>query len=67
MTTIAPTTRHQLGTPGPPLLRLPNKLSGPRKTGIDYAYRDNGIGASGGVPLVLFQPSAGKSTDGIPR
>src|SRR5580693_5771394 len=33
---------------------LPNKLVG-AANGIDYAYRDTGPGASGGVPLVLFQ------------
>jgi pimeloyl-ACP methyl ester carboxylesterase len=33
---------------------LPNKLVG-AANGIDYAYRDTRPGASGGVPLVLFQ------------
>ena len=33
---------------------LPNKLVR-AANGIDYAYRDTGPGASGGVPLVLFQ------------
>jgi pimeloyl-ACP methyl ester carboxylesterase len=33
---------------------LPNKLV-KAANGIDYAYRDTGPGASGGVPLVLFQ------------
>ena len=33
---------------------LPNRLVR-AANGIDYAYRDTGPGASGGVPLVLFQ------------
>ena len=33
---------------------LPNELVR-AANGIDYAYRDTGPGASGGVPLVLFQ------------
>jgi pimeloyl-ACP methyl ester carboxylesterase len=33
---------------------LPNKLVR-AANGIDYAYRDTGPGASGGVPLILFQ------------
>ena len=33
---------------------LPNKLVR-AANGVDYAYRDTGPGASGGVPLVLFQ------------
>ncbi|HJY59204.1 MAG TPA: alpha/beta hydrolase [Streptosporangiaceae bacterium] len=37
-----------------PYSGLPNKLVG-AANGIDYAYRDTGPGASGGVPLVLFQ------------
>ena len=37
-----------------PYSGLPNKLVR-AANGIDYAYRDTGPGASGGVPLVLFQ------------
>ena len=37
-----------------PYSGLPNKLAR-AANGIDYAYRDTGPGASGGVPLVLFQ------------
>ena len=37
-----------------PYSGLPNKLV-LAANGIDYAYRDTGPGASGGVPLVLFQ------------
>jgi pimeloyl-ACP methyl ester carboxylesterase len=37
-----------------PYSSLPNKLVR-AANGIDYAYRDTGPGASGGVPLVLFQ------------
>jgi pimeloyl-ACP methyl ester carboxylesterase len=37
-----------------PYSGLPNKLVR-AANGIDYAYRDTGSGASGGVPLVLFQ------------
>ena len=33
---------------------LPNKMAR-AANGIDYAYRDTGLSASGGVPLVLFQ------------
>ena len=33
---------------------LPNKLVR-AANGVDYAYRDTGPGAGGGVPLVLFQ------------
>jgi pimeloyl-ACP methyl ester carboxylesterase len=36
-----------------PYSGLPNKLV--RANGVDYAYRDTGPQASGGVPLVLFQ------------
>jgi pimeloyl-ACP methyl ester carboxylesterase len=37
-----------------PYSELPNKLAR-AANGIDYAYRDTGPGAGGGVPLVLFQ------------
>ena len=37
-----------------PFSGLPNKLVR-AANGIDYAHRDTGAAASGGVPLVLFQ------------
>ena len=37
-----------------PYSGLPNKLVR-AANGVDYAYRDTGPAASGGVPLVLFQ------------
>jgi hypothetical protein len=37
-----------------PYSGLPNKLV-KAANGVDYAYRDTGPVASGGVPLILFQ------------
>ena len=48
------TTTAPLGSRDGPYSGLPNKLVR-AANGIDYAYRDTGPGASGGVPLVLFQ------------
>ena len=49
-----PTTAPVRHTGEGPSSGLPNKLVR-AANGIDYAYRDTGPGASGGVPLVLLQ------------
>jgi pimeloyl-ACP methyl ester carboxylesterase len=54
MTTIATDDGTGSATSGGQYSGLPNKLVA-AANGIDYAYRDTGPGASGGVPLVLFQ------------
>ena len=54
MTTITTGDGTGSATSGGQYSGLPNKLVR-AANGIDYAYRDTGPGASGGVPLVLFQ------------
>ena len=54
MTTITTGDGTGSATSGGQYSGLPNKLVRAAND-IDYAYRDTGPGASGGVPLVLFQ------------
>jgi len=49
-----------------PYAGLPNKLVR-AANGIGYAYRDTGPGASGSVPLVLFQHFRGNLDNWDPR
>jgi pimeloyl-ACP methyl ester carboxylesterase len=54
MTTIATDDDASSARRDGPYSGLPNKRVR-AANGIDYAYRDTGSGASGGVPLILFQ------------